>query len=212
MVSKLGLSVLTLAALISVGDQAEAQRRRGLVDITPRSDRHGFWLSLGLGRGEDRYKFEGDANWVDSEAKPSFSLRLGGTVNPNFRLGAELTGWANDGQYDSDGNKITEYLTGALLIGQFYPSRKAGLFLKGGAGFSRSGVSVPGPGDTYENGFAWTAGAGYEIKLGRTVFITPTIDLLQHRSETRDVAGVRAPALYEQLFTIGVALTLQPGR
>ena len=200
-------AVMTLATgLIVAASDAEAQRRRGLVDVTPRSDRHGFWLNLGFARGEEEYKFAGDPGWTDGPAKPAVSLRIGGTVNPNFRLGGEIVGWSNETRID--GENATEYLAGAMLIGQFYPSRKAGLFVKGGAGFSRSGVSVYGPGDTAEDGFAWSVGAGYEIRLSRTLFLTPTVDLLQHRSD----GAVGEPALYERLFTVGVALTIQPGR
>lgn len=212
MAGKLGVSALALVAAIGLTNSAEAQRRRGLVDVSPSGDRHGFWINFGLGRGEERFKFADEANWSQSVAKPTFSVRLGGTVNPNFRLGGEIIGWSDDGQYDDQGAKITEYLVGGLLVGQFYPSRKAGLFVKGGAGFSRSGVSVAGPGDSAEDGFAWTAGAGYEVKLSRSLFLTPTIDFMQHRSDSRDASGNRLPALYDQLFTIGVGLTIQPGR
>jgi hypothetical protein len=44
------------------------------------------------------------------------------------------------------------------------------------------------------------------------LFLTPTIDLMQHRSESRDDLGGTLPALYERLVTFGVALTIQPGR
>ncbi|MBM4187774.1 MAG: porin family protein [Gemmatimonadetes bacterium] len=212
MANRFGVSVLALVTALALADSAEAQRRRGLVDVTSSGERHGFWINLGVGAGKDSYKFEGDPGWTDNPTKPSFSLRLGGTVNPNFRLGGEITGWVNDGQFDDQGDRITEYLTAAMLIGQFYPSQKAGLFFKGGAGFSRSGVSVYGPGDSHEDGFAWSAGAGYEIKLSRALFLTPTVDFLQHRSEANAVGGVASPALYERLFTIGVALTIQPSR
>jgi hypothetical protein len=189
---------------------ADAQRRRGLVDITPSGERHGFWLNLGFARGDEQYKFAGDPDWTEGPAKPTFSLRLGGTVNPNFRLGGEVIGWTN--RTVVDGESATEYLAGLLLIGQFYPSRRAGLFVKGGAGFSRSGVSVYGPGDSSEDGFAWTVGAGYEIRLSRSLFLTPTVDLMQHRSDGSVIDGVREPALYERLVSVGVALTIQPGR
>ena len=45
------VAAVSLALLVGLGtvQAAEAQRRRGLVDVTPRGDRHGFWLNLGLG-------------------------------------------------------------------------------------------------------------------------------------------------------------------
>ena len=205
------MSLLAAGLAVSLVNPLAAQRRQGLVDVTPREGRHGFWLNLGLGAGTESYKFAGDQSFSEGITKPTLDIRLGGTVGPSFRLGGELTGWA-DTYYDDAGDKVTEYLAGLLLVGQFYPSRDLGLFLKGGGGVSRSGVDVVGPFDTHEDGFAWTAGVGYEVKLSRSLYITPTIDFMQHRSRTRDDTGTLAPALYDRLLTFGVALTLQPGR
>lgn len=203
--------MVSLALLAGLTSAADAQRRRGLVDVTPRGDRHGFWINVGVGAGRESYRFADEDDYTEGLTKPTLSVRLGGTVNPNLRLGAEIIGWA-DTYNDDQGDRVTEYLGGLLLIGQFYPARDLGLFIKGGAGLSRSGVSVPGPFDTSEDGFAWTAGLGYEVRLSRTLFLTPTIDLMQHRSEQRDAQGGTLPALYERLVTFGVALTIQPGR
>lgn len=199
-----------LAVVAGLLNPAEAQRRRGLVDVTPREGRHGFWINLGVGAGTESYRFADQDDYTEGLTKPAFSIRLGGTVNPSLRIGAEVTGWA-DTRYD-EGDRVTEYLGGLLLIGQYYPSRDLGLFVKGGGGFSRSGVDVAGPFDTHEDGFAWTAGLGYEIRLSRTLYLTPTVDLLQHRSQQRDTDGSKLPALHERLLTLGVALTIQPGR
>ena len=200
--------ILLAGLLLLTAVRVEAQRRRGLVDVTPRHDRHGAWIHLGLGAGSEAYRFSDQADYnTDSPTKPSFSLRVGGTLNPHIRLGGELMGWA-DTFNDDQGNHVTEYLGGLMLVGQFYPARRAGFFVKGGGGFSRSGVRVSGGyNDTHEDGFAWTVGAGYEIQLSRALFITPTVDLMQHRSEARN-----QPALYERLAMLGVALTIQPGR
>ena len=210
---KLAASSLTLLLALITSQHADAQRRRGLVDITPRSDRHGFWASFGLAAGTESSRFDSEASYTAGLTKPSFSLRMGGTVNPNLRLGVELAGWA-DRHYDAQFNEnVTSYLGGLMLIGQFYPVRKSGLFLKGGAGLTRSGEAIEGPSsDLHEDGFGYTAGAGYEIKLSRSLFITPSIDLLQHRSQIRGVNGTLEPALHDRLVMFGVALTFQSGR
>lgn len=199
--------------LVSLSVQsAEAQRRRGLVDITPSSDRRGLWMNIGVGAGTESSKFEGESSYTEGLTKPAGSFRIGGTVSPNFRLGAEITGWA-DRHYDSGlQDNVTSYVGGLFLIGQFYPSRKAGFFAKGGLGVTRVGEDIYGPGDLHEDGFGWTAGLGYEVRLNRSLFLTPTVDVLQHRSQVRDGAGVLQPALYDRLVTFGVALTIQPGR
>jgi hypothetical protein len=208
--TQLGISLLAAALLAGFADPAQAQRRRGLVDLSSRGDRHGFWLNLGIGAGREQSRFADEDTWTDGLTKPAGTIILGGTVNPNFRLGAQLSGWA-DTRY-VQGDRVTEYLGGLLLVGQFYPSRRAGFYLKGGAGFSRSGTDVAGPFDVHEDGLGWTAGLGYEIKMSRSLFITPMVDFFQHRSEIRDDNGVKLPALYDRLTTIGVALTIQPGR
>jgi hypothetical protein len=207
--------VVTALALLGVGvavQNAEAQRRRGLVDITPSGERHGFWLNLGVGAGTESSRLEPETDYTEGLTKPTFSLRMGGTVSPNFRLGGEIIGWA-DPHFDADlEENVTSYLGGAFLIGQFYPSRRAGFFVKGGLGVTRSGENIDGPGDLHEDGFGWTAGVGYEIKLSRTLYLTPTIDFLKHRSQIRDIDGVLEPPFHDRLLTFGVALTIQPGR
>lgn len=208
------IAATTLALLAGIGmvQSAEGQRRRGLVDITPRSDRHGFWMNLGVGAGSESSRLEPETSYTDGLTKPTFSLRMGGTVSPNLRVGGELTGWA-DRHYDADFQEnVTSYVGGLFVIGQFYPSRSAGLFLKGGLGVTRSGEQVDGPGDLHEDGFGWTAGAGYEIRMSRSLFLTPTVDILKHRSQIRDIDGGLLPAFHDRVVSFGVALTIQPGR
>ncbi len=210
---RLVVSSLTLLLALAGSNDAAAQRRRGLVDITPASDRHGFWISLGLGAGTESSRFEPDTEYTSGLTKPSFSLRMGGTVNPNLRLGVELAGWG-DRRYDASiQENVTSYLGGLMLIGQFYPVRRSGFFLKGGAGLTRSGeVLESSNSDLHEDGFGWTAGAGYEIKLSRSLFITPSVDLLKHRSQTRGSNGNLLPPLHDRLAMVSVALTFQSGR
>ena len=203
---------LSLLLAASLTGTAEAQRRRGLVDVSPRGDRNGFWASFGVAAGTESSRLEPETSYTAGLTKPSFSLRAGGTVNPNLRLGVELAGWA-DRHYDSGlQDNVTSYVGGLMLIGQFYPSRRAGFFVKGGAGITRSGEDIAGPGDLHEDGFGYTVGTGYEVKLSHSLFITPTVDLYQHRSQVRDAAGVLLAPFHDRVVMFGVALTLQPHR
>jgi len=202
-----GLLVLVgVLTLLPVGE-AVAQRRRGLVDVSPDHARHGFWLAVGLAAGGDSWRFSDEPDYTETLWKPTFSLALGGTVNPHFRLGGELKVWADEYFDEFEQVEVTESLVGALLVGQFYPSRRLGLFLKGGVGVSRSGADVEFGEGTGETGFSTLIGAGYEARLGRNIFITPYVDLMQHRSSERD-----APTLRERLVSIGVNMTFQMGR
>lgn len=210
---RFAVTTLSLLLAVSVVDTASAQRRRGLVDVTRSGDRGGFWIGIGVGAGTESSKLDGESRYTDGLTKPTFSIRGGGTVNPNLRLGGELFGWT-DRHYDSQAaDNVTSYFGGLLLTGQFYPSRRSGFFVKGGLGVTRSGEDLAGPGgDLHEDGFGYSVGAGYEIKLSPAVFITPTIDWYQHRSQIRDQQGVILPTFHDRLINIGVSLTFQSGR
>lgn len=206
------LTALTVAFLLLPAESASAQRRRGLADVTP-SPRHGFWLSGGLARGSENVRFSNEPQGYGEEnVQPAFWFALGGTVNPHLRLGGEVNGWVWSHQDHDTGFQVTDYLAAALLTGQFYPVERLGLFLKGGVGLSRTGTSVSGGSGIGENGFAYLFGAGYDIRLGRTVSLTPVLNLMHHRSnpDPNDPGGLGT--MHERVFTIGVGITFQPGR
>lgn len=194
-------TLATLGLVLSLSSLA-AQGRRGLVELPPEGTRRGFWLSAGLGYGEESYKFDG-GTYSDGLGKPTFALRMGGTPDQHLRLGGEITVWANP-YTDEDGFNITEALTSMTLVGQFYPIRTSGLFLKGAAGVGFSSADVSGGNSTTESGFVVNYGAGYDIRLSRTLAITPTVELFQHRFTQRN-----EPTLHSRLLHIGVALTFQ---
>ena len=203
------LAALTAVVLLIPTESVLAQRRRGLADVTP-PERHGFWLSAGAGAGWESYKFAVPGNWAPSQMAPSVWFALGGTVNPQLRLGGELNAWVFENFDEESGFNVVESLVGGLLTAQVYPARRLGLFLKGGLGLSRSGADIEGPGgSTGETGFAALGGAGYEIRVGRNFFISPTANLLYHWSGDRDAPDGN---LRERVFTLGVAFTFQPGR
>ena len=212
--------------LLIPASDALAQRRHGLVEISPRSERHGFWLTLGAGAGSENYRFDQvqvdsggqfvKGTWQpDNITKPSFWIAAGGTVNPHLRLGGEINAWVDSHFVQPSGFDVTDYLVGGLLTGQVFPGTRSGFFMKGGLGFSKSGTYIDGCGygsgcSSGETGFAWLAGLGYEVRLGRTIFLTPAANFMMHRSNGArdDPQG----ALHERVFTIGVGLTFQPGR
>lgn len=208
--------VLAVGAMLFTiqASEAQAQRRRGLVDISDRHERHGAWVSFGLGAGSENYRYSNDPNgWsrVDDLTKPTLYFAAGGTVNPHFRLGGELNAWINE-YTDQDGYSVTETLVGGLITGQVFPVRDLGLFLKGGLGISRSGTSVGGGIGTGETGFSYLYGAGYEVKLARNFFLVPAITMMQHRSSSGQNLPNDAGTLHEKVWTIGIGLTFQPGR
>lgn len=208
--------VLAVGAMLFTiqASEAQAQRRRGLQDLSDRHERHGAWLTFGLGAGSENYRYSKDpSGWgrVDDLTKPSFWLAAGGTVNPHLRLGGEINAWVNE-YNDQDGYNVTETLVGGLITGQVFPVRDLGLFIKGGLGISRSGSDVAGGIGTGETGFSYLYGAGYEIKLARNFFLVPAVTMMQHRSSSGQNLPNDAGTLHEKVWTIGIGVTFQPGR
>jgi hypothetical protein len=198
------LSALAAVAAALFTSSAAAQRQRGLVDVSPTSDRRGLWMDIGAGWGIESYKF-GNESYVDGLGKPTFNFKIGGTVNPNVRLGGEVNVWWN-GYQDESGYDVDETLTNVMAIGRFYPSKTMGLFLKGGVGLGITTASLEYSNSTTETGFATVLGAGYEIKVGKQLFITPGFDWYQSSFQKRGDT-----TLHERLLNYSLVLTWQPG-
>lgn len=178
-----------------------SSRDRGIVELAPEPTRGGFYATLGIGAGREQYKFSDQAKFTDALTKPTIALRLGGTPNANVRVGAELFGWG------SEVDEGTESFSVALLSAQIYPSQTAGFYLKGGGGIARSGIDFDNGSSTFETGFGWSVGAGYDLPLSRSFSLGPTLDLYQGSFTKRN-----EPTLTERVLNIGVQVTFQTGR
>ena len=192
-------------------------RDRGLIEMSPRDMRSGFYFTGALGAGREQCKFEtapcavldasghalsshGDI-WRTPVTTPSFALRMGGTPNASTRLGIEVLGWS------ADNGPTTERTVGLLGNVQLYPSRRAGFYVKGGLGYGWSSVDFHDGSKATENGFIFNVGAGYEIKVSRNVSIGPVADFYQASYSSR----VGDETLSERILFVGVALTFQSG-
>lgn len=206
------LAALPAVMLLVPLDSASAQRRRGLADITPPL-RHGFWLNAGLAAGSENVRFSRDpGGWGEENVQPALWFALGGTVNSHLRLGGELNAWIWNHRDRQTDYRLTDYLVGGLLTGQFYPSKRSGFYLKGGLGLSRSGTDVEGGVGVGETGFAYLLGTGWEVRLGRSVFLTPSINVMHHRSNPDPGNPDGLGTMHERVVTFGVGITVQPGR
>jgi len=134
--------------------------------------RHGLWIGLGFGGGQVR-------NWSDQEPAASktvvtASLRGGIVVVPALRLGLEVNGWgieSGDVWDPSKGVTVNE----TLLIAQLYPWPAKHWYLKGGLGWGEFNTAHPGDLDSRAFG-AVILGVGYDVRLGRNVFVTLAAD------------------------------------
>jgi hypothetical protein len=177
-----------------------AQTPEGLVEVRE-SGRGGFWLGLGLGAGGESYDLRPSIGYSDVLYRPTVSLRLGGTVSPHLRLGAEVLSWINEV------GPAVESLSSALFIAQVYPFSGSGLYLKGGLGIGRNAVDFDSGFDEGDTGFAALVGAGYELRLGRRFFLNPAIDLVGHRYDDGMIGDYR-----ERLVNFGLGILFQTGR
>lgn len=199
------LLLLSLSGLSLLGGTAEAQARRGLVDVTPPEGRRGFWLEGGLGWGREAYKYADDP-FSASLGKPTINIQLGGTVSQTLRLGAELGGWVNT-YTDEDGYEVTESLSHLLAVARVYPARSTGLFLKGGVGLGVTSASVEYGNTSSESGLGYSLGVGYELPISGKLYLTPQFGYYRSSYEKRD-----DDTLHERLLNFSLSITWQPAR
>lgn len=196
------LATGVLAAAIALPGHAQHHGGSRLREI-PHNYRDGFWLGFSLGAGNESFRFEDDpGGYSDDITAPTFSLRLGGTPSQNWLLGAELFAWT-DGDLSDSYDEYRNVLSSAMMIAQFYPMREGGLYIKGGIGVAGNYLRTVGPTGLIErdetSGIATVFGAGLDLRVGRSVSITPSIDVHHQFFNRIDVR--------ERIVSLGVGLT-----
>ena len=189
------------ALLLTVSGGTSAQDAPRGLSVVREGGRGGFWAGLSLGAGSESFDLRDGAGYSDELERPTVSLRLGGTVNQSVRLGGEVLAWINER------DNATESLTSFLFIGQLYPITSTGLYLKGGLGLGRNAVDFDYAGGVGDTGFAGLLGAGWEIRVGRRLYLNPSFDFVQHRYPGRFDDGYR-----ERLHNVGLGVLFQSGR
>ena len=121
--------------------------------------RQGFFIGFGFGGGGGEVTGNTDASGGTGW------LTLGGTVSQRLRLAADFQGFTP--KDNGDANYATS--TFAAL---WYPAARGNFFLKGGVGAAEVSIHRPGP-DGSGIGFGTVLGAGYDIRVGRKISITP---------------------------------------
>lgn len=142
--------------------------------------RQGFWLGFGLGGGANL------TTTLDDGSPGGFSgnFRLGGTLNSKWLLGGESASWIRDVDEDA-----WAYRSNFSAIAIFYPSATGGWFLKAGPSIAVinesssittqvDGVDLTASLSATEVGFGGTFGFGYDIKIGRNLYLVPEVSYL----------------------------------
>ena len=191
---------LILLAGGAARDGLAQQAPPGLAEVREGS-RGGFWAGFGLGAGGESYDLRDGTGYGGTLYRPTVSFRAGGTVSQQLRLGGEVLAWINEN------GDATESLTSFLFLAQLYPASSSGLYLKGGLGLGRNAVDFRdgyGIGDT---GFAGLVGAGWEIRVGRKIYLNPAVDLVGHTYSSRN-----GPSYRERLVNFGLSVLYQSRR
>jgi hypothetical protein len=162
--------------------------------------RDGFWIGFGLGYGSANV-------WCDNcQAGPrtvgvTGFLKFGGSPSQHLLIGAAINGWSHDhvGATETMAN-----LSGSLY---FYPTARSGLFFTGGLGLSAYHVNtVPAWDGT---GWGLTLGAGYDIRVGRDVSLTPVVNYFSGAlgDVTGPGTGVVGSRWRQDVIDVGVGVT-----
>ena len=195
-----GITAAITLFLLALGNASAQDAPRGL-SLVREGGRAGFWGGFSLGAGGEAFDLRDGAGYSEELYRPTVSLRVGGTVNPNLRLGGEVLAWINE-----RGNN-TESLSSLLFVGQLYPVATTGFYLKGGLGLGRNAVDFHEGGGIGDTGFAGLLGAGWEIRMGRRWYLNPVVDLVEHRYTGRGTERYR-----ERLINFGLGVLFQSGR
>ena len=138
-----------------------------LSSVSAQRVHQGFWIGMS----------PGGVGVVHTEglAYPLY-LRLGGTINQRLLVGLE---WYNV-VLDVNPAAGAANLTAVALL---YPSQKGVLFTRAGLGIGRAESSCPDRDSDVASGLGVTLGSGIDIRMGRNVYLTPSIDFLWQGAE-----------------------------
>jgi len=131
--------------------------------------RDGFWIGFGLGYGSANITCD---NCADSSSVGSITgfVKLGGAPSGNLLIGGAINGWwrTNEG--------MTETIANVTASVYLYPVTRSGFFVTGGLGLSTYHANTfPA---SHGTGLGLTAGAGYDIRVGRDVSLTPVVNFV----------------------------------
>src|SRR5437773_5574911 len=178
-------------ALLAVAPAARAQYPQR---------REGFWIGFGLGYGSANITCDSCGSGPRTGGVTAF-LKLGGTPSRNLLIGGAINGWS----HESGG--ATETMANVTASLYYYPAARSGLFLTGGLGFSDYRVdtspSVEG------TGWGFTAGIGYDIRVGRNVSLTPVANFVYGGVGDLSVSGggTFATGWKQNVVDFGVGVT-----
>src|SRR6267143_320150 len=162
--------------------------------------RDGFWIGFGLGYGSANITCDNCGSGPRTDGITGF-VKLGGTPSRNLLVGGAVNAWSHS---DSSATEALTNLTASLYL---YPAARRGLFLTGGLGFSNYHLnSTPSFDGT---GWGFTAGAGYDLRVGRDVSLTPVVNYVYGTVGDVNQSGVGrfATGWKQNVIELGLGVT-----
>jgi opacity protein-like surface antigen len=137
--------------------------------------RDGFYLGLGLGGGTGAVSLSGGGASLSSDRRGGAvgSLRFGWALHPQLSLGVESNAWARTE------NGATVSFSVATVGATYFPNPEQGIFLRAGVGGGSERLSASSgavSASASQNGFGFTAGTGYEMRLTPHWTLGPALD------------------------------------
>jgi hypothetical protein len=159
-------------------------------------ERSGFWGGVDFGVGFVQRSFEG----TEEDGNNFFlGFKLGYTLNPNFLLGLEASGWLfKPGSTHHEDPSPSEGVSQVFLITRYYPSASLGFFTKIGGGKVIYYIDRPGE-PQRDEGWGLTFGGGYDFPLNKNFAITPFISYGFGEADDQD----------HNVWTLGIGFTMQ---
>lgn len=199
-------SVLVLAlGILGGGPAGDLAAQRPL--------RRGFWLEAGAGTGTVRIGCGTCAEPLVAYGESSY-LRGGGALSARVLWGIEVFALLDKtfGVADADSTLTIENVSIAPIV-LWYPWR-GGVFLKGGVGFARGEVAVPGPNDdpilvASGNGSGVTFGVGFDVPLFSWLSVTANLGVYYSALGDVTVDGVTVDDVIASMYNANFAITIR---
>jgi hypothetical protein len=166
------------------------------------SPRHGLYLSVGAGGGSVGFECS-ICNSDNRTGGASGYIGLGGTLSPHWRLGGEVNVWGR-----SEGG-VDRVAVAVQFVAAWYPSRTGGFFVKAGVG-GLAHAEDDGTNELTASGGSFSLGIGYDVRIGRSLAITPFLNSIATSKSTVQLNGAKVPGVEvnPNLVQVGLALSL----
>jgi hypothetical protein len=186
-----------------------AVRARGrlllLLTLTPAPVSAQAWYTIGAGAGGNRISCQ-ECESIERFWSGSGYLRAGGTVGEHVRVGGELVFW----QKSLEGSEA--YLRAIEGVVLWHPTPPGGFFGQAGLGLGRIRNVFTTGGTTVrasETGLSVMVGAGYDLRVGKRIYLTPSVMSIAVPTATIDTPAGPLDNVVATLFFAGLGVTIR---